>query len=181
MKALIYIIIFTIISYSCKPQEYKIYKISVISDWSYTGSRADVDEVISKANLFFDKYDIKFVVSSFMKSGILTEDLTLDSALDEFCNCNPNEYSITLGIVGKHEGSKVGVAFLNHFGTKNSCAVVDLNSVDLEKTGYVVAHEFLHLMGLKHSKDYKNIMCHFTNYNNVTSEQESVIKQYGPK
>jgi hypothetical protein len=152
----------------------KEYKISVISDFSYKGSLKDIEEVLTLSNNFFIKYKIKFVIVEYMKSNVISSDLVLESTLDEFCNCNVNT-DITLAIVGKHRGSKLGVAFLNGFKSDYSRVVVDFNSASHDRLGVVLTHEILHLMGLQHSDNKNNIMCHITIDDNITSEQEKLI------
>ena len=179
MKTLIYkIALIILLSFTSQAQT-KVYTISVISDMSCKENKTDIETSILKINSFFSKYNIRFIVKDFMVSNVAAKDKTLDNTLEEFCNCNPGEYNITLAVLGEHKGTKVGIAYFGTFGTKYSCAVVDLNAVEGEKETYVIIHEILHLMGLRHSNDPKNIMCNHTNYNNITSDQEEVIKQYG--
>jgi hypothetical protein len=179
MKALIYkIAILILLSLNCKAQT-KVYTISIISDFSCTDNKATVEESVLKINNFFLKYNIQFTISGYFVSGVASKNKTLENTLDEFCNCNSKDNTITLAVVGEHNGKKLGIAYFGTFGTRYSCAVVDLNAVSGDKETYVIIHEILHLMGLRHSNDPKNIMCHFTNYNNVTAEQEEIIKQYG--
>jgi len=179
MKALIYKIVLVILfSFNCKAQT-KVYTISIISDFSCTDNKAIAEASVLRINDFFLKYNIRFEISNYAVSSVAAKDKTLDNTLEQFCNCNARDNTITLALVGEHNGRKLGIAYFGTFGTRYSCAVVDLNAVSGDKETYVIIHEILHLMGLRHSNDPKNIMCHFTNYNNVTAEQEEIIKQYG--
>jgi hypothetical protein len=179
MKALIYkIALIILFSFNCKAQN-KVYTINIISDISCSKNKTDIENSVLKINSFFSKYNIQFLVKGFMVSKVAAKDKTLDNTLEEFCNCNPGEYHLTLAVVGEHNGAKIGIAYFGTFGTKYSCAAVDLGALTGDKETYVIIHEILHLMGLRHSEDSYNIMCNHTNYNNVTLEQEEVIKQYG--
>lgn len=181
MKALIYkIVLVILLSFNCKAQT-KVYTISVIADWSYEGSKKDINTAIQQVNSFFWKYKIQFIMTAYMNSGVLAKDKTLDTTLDEFCNCAPSEYNITMAVVGQHNGEKLGIAFLNTFGTAKSCLAVDLDFISPEDRGLIITHEILHLMGLKHSSDINNIMCHHTRLDNITPAQERVIMQYSSK
>lgn len=169
--------IFLLLNFICYSQV-NTYKINLIADWSFTDNKAEIENTFTQVNLFFQKYNIRFVIADFMRSGVLAKDSTLDSTIDQFCNCNPGEYDVTMAIVGTHNGNKVGIAFLGEMKTRYSCAVVDLNKLQGNRKEYVVIHELLHLMGLKHSEDSNNIMCHHTRNNEVTLLQESLIRKY---
>ena len=155
----------------------KVYKINTLIDWSYKGSIDDIEEVMLGVNKFFRPYGIKFNLEEYMRSGFIAKDSTMSSSLDNFCNCNAEKFDLTLGITGTHKGKKIGMAYKSSFGTKYSCAVVDLNT-NKEKAVCVLIHEILHTLGLPHSDDSNNIMHSITTKTNTNKEQDIVIQQY---
>lgn len=160
----------------------KIYRVNVIADWSYKGNKFDIELALFQANLIFDKFGIKFVMTEFSVSSIQSANKTLESTLDNFCNCAPEKYDVTIGVVGEHNGGKVGMAFLGEFLTRYSCLAIDLTTLKNEgRTGPVLAHELMHLMGLNHHQDADNIMHHYTSKIKMTSRQENIIYRFGDK
>lgn len=156
----------------------KIYNIEVLADWSYTGSKTDVAELIKNSNVFFKDLGIQFVLTSYHITHINAKDKTLSNTIDNFRNFNVKESDITLGLVGEHTDSKIGLAFRGGFKSFYSCIVIAMDYSEKQYLPFVLSHEILHLMGLPHAKDEDNIMCSVTTNDALTISQYKLIEKY---
>lgn len=153
----------------------KVYRVSIISDVSYSGNKESIINMIDSANVFFKEYDIQFSVSDYMKSDVIAKDKTLDSNLDKFRNDNKIS-DITILVVGEHKGTKVGLAFKGSIGTSYSCLTFDAN---YPTHNIVIIHELLHIFGLSHVDKKDNIMCSYTTNKNMDIGQKLILIKYG--
>jgi hypothetical protein len=153
----------------------KVYRVSIISDMSYSGNKESIINMLDSANVFFKEYDIQFSVSDYMRSDVIAEDKTLDSNLDNFRN-DTKTSDITILVVGEHKGTKVGSAFKGAIGTPYSCLTFNAN---YPTHNIVMVHELLHIFGLSHVDKRDNIMCGYTTKKNMDIGQKLLLIKYG--
>lgn len=155
----------------------KTYVLNIIVDGSYKGTNASIDSVIKNVNTFFEEFNINFKVNSYLRTNILSKDKTLNNTIEKFCNCGQTA-DITIGVLGEHAGSEIGLAYRASIETFYSRVVIDLNNLSNDRKVFVLAHEICHVFGLYHSNDEMNLMHDITYYGNLTDQQKYLIQFY---